>query len=341
MGSSAQSPGVDWQKKAIEHVPPDVGHVFLSKRGSSQPGREAIFRDWGYRLFSPMEGRFTSPYGKRGGGFHAGIDIAPPVPGTIGFRVYSVFAGTVQRSITTRKPQQRDRTNELAPHRTGNGVIIQNVGPGSSCDGEWQLYGHMTPVVANGQFVPAGTLIGWGDLSGVQSGPHVHYEEWDNCSTLSRQSTRDPLQTFKKFGVRPGDKICETVLVSDQIRLKVAGYYTGPLDGAGSQTWYAAVKRYQMDSGLVGDGHFGELSRATYDSKYQSQWEELQKRLVLLKRPNGTPFYTGAIDGIAGPKHYAAVTDFQRQCGLLDDGIWGQKSESAYHGILAAQGTSS
>lgn len=148
----------------------------------------------------PMVGRLTSPYGMRNGTMHAGIDIAPPVPGTVGSPVYAAFAGTGIATCTTQKPG--DKTSGITTGRTGNGVIIGNIGPGSSNDGEGQCYNHVFPAIKVGQVVRAGDLIGHTDLSGNQSGPHLHYEEWRDYRNPS--SHRDPMLSFNQAGLTPG-----------------------------------------------------------------------------------------------------------------------------------------
>src|SRR5690606_17924739 len=144
-----------------------------SSRGAAAPDRRSP------HMRSPIaKGRVSSPYGNRGGSFHAGIDIA--ATGGYGTPVAAAFAGKVVKVVRGRKHGDRSRVNELAPYRTGNGVIIQNP------DGERQLYGHVTPAVKVGQQVAEGELVGHVDDSGNTTGPHVHYEEWTRTGATRR-----------------------------------------------------------------------------------------------------------------------------------------------------------
>lgn len=148
------------------------------------------------RMSSPVEGRTSSEYGQRDGGFHAGLDIAT---GGVVRDVHATFAGKIVKIVRGRKLGDKSRVNELAPYRTGNGVIIQNP------DGEKQLYGHVDVLdsLKVGQSVVVGQLLGKTDLSGNMKGSakpyHVHYEEW-----TKNGATRNPRASFDAFNVKPG-----------------------------------------------------------------------------------------------------------------------------------------
>lgn len=145
-------------------------------------------------MHSPHEGRFTSGYGRRGSSFHAGLDIAPPKAGTVGTPVYAAFAGTVERVVTGREAgQPASRGRVLAAGRSGNGVIVRNP------DRERQVYNHVDPAVRAGQHVREGQLIGHTDRSGIQTGPHLHFETWNRAGRAF-----DPLVLFRKYGVKVG-----------------------------------------------------------------------------------------------------------------------------------------
>lgn len=145
------------------------------------------------KVSSPVQGYVTSKYGYRilGGArvFHAGLDIATGgKPGN----VHAMFAGTVERVVTNRKPGNRV-TDSYAPGRTPNYVSVRNP------DGELQFYGHTYANVKVGQRVKAGQKIGVTDLSGNTTGYHCHLETW-----RKNNSTFDPLILFRKYGIEPG-----------------------------------------------------------------------------------------------------------------------------------------
>lgn len=156
---------------------------------------------------SPFEGRFTSKYDLNrvldfGSGPvpspHSGVDIAPPIPGTVGGVVSAAFAGTVERVVRGRAPGQSASVGvALATGRSGNGMIVRNP------DGERQLYGHVD-VDSRWRVddaIAEGERIGVTDLSGKITGPHLHLETWHNASAASHF---DPATLFAIHGVTIG-----------------------------------------------------------------------------------------------------------------------------------------
>ena len=289
----------------------------------------------GDKMFNPLVGRFTSGYGPRGTGFHSGIDIAPPVAGTTGLPVYAAFAGTVVKTVNTRKPGQTDRVGELAPYRTGNGVIIQNKGAGSSNDYDFQLYGHIRPAVKVGDIVRAGQIVGYLDLSGNMTGPHLHFEYWKSSSTLTSPQSVDPLPIFKYHGITPGVSsgtgIGGSVDKADQIRLESSGHYKGDIDGIAGPMWDTAVRTFQTENNLFVDGDFGDKSRAAFDKKYYEHNKKVQEQLSkIIRKSTGKPYYTGYIDGIVGEYQRQATLNFQKDFGLLADAVWGSYTQKKY-----------
>ncbi|MBM4433600.1 MAG: hypothetical protein FJ028_00535 [Chloroflexi bacterium] len=108
----------------------------------------------------PVAGAVTSNFGYRWGGFHNGMDVAAPM-------YTPVKAGAAGQVVTAGKPY-------LAYGDTATVVIIAH---GSNFS---TLYGHLDdrvrpPVVRVGQFVTAGTTIGYIGMTGWTSGPHVHF----------------------------------------------------------------------------------------------------------------------------------------------------------------------
>lgn len=140
---------------------------------------------------NPFVGRVSSEFGPRNGRLHAGIDIAPGVAGRVGDPVVAAYAGTVVKIATDQIPG--DMSSGRAPGRTGNGAVVQNA------DGERQVYNHVFPVVAVGQQVAEGQLVGHTDHSGTQTGPHLHFEVWD-----ADGRPRNPRIDFGAHHVTPG-----------------------------------------------------------------------------------------------------------------------------------------
>ena len=108
----------------------------------------------------PLRGTLTSWFGPRWGSWHNGLDIAGPYYKPI----VAAAAGTVQ---VVGKPY-------LAWGDSATVVIIKHAGNFST------LYGHLDdsvrpPVVAVGQYVQAGQVIGYNGSTGFSTGPHVHF----------------------------------------------------------------------------------------------------------------------------------------------------------------------
>ncbi|MBB4686356.1 murein DD-endopeptidase MepM/ murein hydrolase activator NlpD [Amycolatopsis jiangsuensis] len=107
----------------------------------------------------PAHGTFTSGFGARWGASHLGIDIA----NSIGSPIYAASDGTV--------------IDAGPAHGFGLWVRIQ------LDDGTIQVYGHMNSFsVSEGQKVKCGEQIAEIGQRGQSTGPHLHFEVWQNGS---------------------------------------------------------------------------------------------------------------------------------------------------------------
>lgn len=101
----------------------------------------------------PLQGRLTSPYGPRGGGFHSGIDIGAPT----GRPIAAADGGRVT----------------FAGWKGAYGNCI-DVAHGN---GQTTRYAHMSQIsVGVGQNVSQGETIGLVGSTGRSTGPHLHFE---------------------------------------------------------------------------------------------------------------------------------------------------------------------
>jgi murein DD-endopeptidase MepM/ murein hydrolase activator NlpD len=107
----------------------------------------------------PVNGVQTSPFGARWGGFHNGLDIAAP-------KFTPLRAASSGRVVTVGRPYQA----------YGDTAVVVIIAHGYNFS---TLYGHLDdsrwPPVKVGQFVAAGTIIGYIGMTGWTTGPHVHF----------------------------------------------------------------------------------------------------------------------------------------------------------------------
>jgi murein DD-endopeptidase MepM/ murein hydrolase activator NlpD len=108
----------------------------------------------------PTEGRLTSAFGARWGTSHQGIDIA----NEIGTPIYALTEGVVE---------------EAGP-ASGFGLWVVVRHP----DGTQSVYGHVNRIFVDvGQEVEAGEEIAELGNRGQSTGPHLHFEIWDEDGT--------------------------------------------------------------------------------------------------------------------------------------------------------------
>ena len=144
-------------------------------------------------------------------------------------------------------------------------------------------------------------------------------------------STPAPTAYLLKNGVK-GDEVQRV-----QQRLKDLGYYTGTVDGQYGPGTAEAVRLFQVQNGLTGDGIVGEGTRAALFASSAQTYvpvdtptpnPELLKRgstgddvIEMQQRLKDLGFYSGSVDGNFGPGTEEALRLFQRQHGLTVDGM--------------------
>ncbi len=121
----------------------------------------------------PADGPVTSPFGRRWGRLHAGMDFGVPV----GSPVLAAADGTVA---------------EVARDAGGYGVHVVLAHP----DGTTTLYAHLSrALVEPGGSVLAGQQIALSGNSGSSTGPHLHFE------IRTPQGPVDPRPALRERGV--------------------------------------------------------------------------------------------------------------------------------------------
>lgn len=107
----------------------------------------------------PLSGSLTSPFGPRWGGFHNGLDIAAA-------KFTPLRAASAGQVVTVGRPYMA----------YGDTAVVVIIAHGYNFS---TLYGHLDdsrwPPVRVGQFVAAGTIIGYVGMTGWTTGPHVHF----------------------------------------------------------------------------------------------------------------------------------------------------------------------
>ncbi len=131
--------------------------------------------------------------------------------------------------------------------------------------------------------------------------------------------------------LKPGDRGKEVLDV--QSRLRALGFDVGTdgVDGLFGEDTRTAVELYQQQNGLLADGIVGENTWCELvESKYETGERLLYLRIppfrgadvVKLQRSlNCLGFNAGPEDGIFGPITERAVLDFQKNSGLIMDGM--------------------
>ena len=139
-----------------------------------------------------------------------------------------------------------------------------------------------------------------------------------------------------------------------QARLAELGYYSGGTDGIYGQTTVNAVKVFQRNNGLSGDGQAGPQTQAKLyaaTAKYASSpvttanpesvrslelgmtgndVYALQARLIELR------YMTGVADGVFGVETQEALKAFQKNNGITPDGVAGYNTLRKIHGSAKA-----
>lgn len=133
-----------------------------------------------------------------------------------------------------------------------------------------------------------------------------------------------------------------------QIHLNKLGFYELEIDGIYGPHTERAVKRFQLRHGLIVDGIAGVQTISALHSllhvpKIREGWQYVQygdkgqEVSRIQKRLQALGYYEAPVDGIFGILTERAVKNFQRDHGLLVDGIVGPNTRGALHTSYAAK----
>lgn len=130
-----------------------MGEKLFIPGGKLLRNETAPSRASGSRFLWPVSGELSSGFGDRWGRMHTGLDIAADTstPVSAARSGYIIFAGWLGSY--------------------GYAVIIEHN------QGYSTLYAHLSDyVVAKGEYVAAGSLLGYVGSTGLSTGPHLHFE---------------------------------------------------------------------------------------------------------------------------------------------------------------------
>jgi peptidoglycan hydrolase-like protein with peptidoglycan-binding domain len=114
-----------------------------------------------------------------------------------------------------------------------------------------------------------------------------------------------------------------------QTNLKARWYDPGPIDGLFGPKTDKAVRYYQLDRNLVGDGVVGPRTWARLDPPTVKRGSKGQAVTLLQQLLHDYGYNPGVVDGDFGPNTENAVKAFQNDYGLTADGIAGPKTWAA------------
>ena len=156
-------------------------------------------------------------------------------------------------------------------------------------------------------------------------------------SSRGSSTSENALNTLLKKGSR-GSAVTQL-----QQLLKDKGYLTGSVDGIFGNQTYSAVRAFQKDAGLAVDGIVGSKTWTALQSGNTSSRGSSSSRDIistetlkmgsrgtavsnLQQRLKGLGYSIGKVDGIFGSQTQKAVKAFQKDNGLVADGIAGPKT---------------
>ncbi len=113
-----------------------------------------------------------------------------------------------------------------------------------------------------------------------------------------------------------------------QRNLNTLAFNCGSVDGIIGEKTKDAIKRYQRARGLVVDGIAGVNTKGMLESDIKN----IQINL------NTLGFHCGSVDGIIGEKTTAAIKAYQKDRGLVVDGIVGVNTSSSLEKDLSQKG---
>jgi hypothetical protein len=304
-----------------------------------------------YDLDFPVEGQhhFTDWFwSRRTGGIHHAQDIMADKMAP----VLATADGTIRLvNWTSRSSMSPDRCCSLVlAHDDGwesRYIHLNNDTAGSDDGAGWGIADGIAPGVR----VTAGTVIGWvGDSGNAEdTAPHLHFELLDPGGVYVNPfhamakaggnwlgwGAADPLFDGSRV-LRSGERGADVRRLQEV--LNELGISSGRADAVFGPLTAAAVRGFQLDTGITADGIVGPNTRAALDDRYDpgvqqpnrilrhgDRGQDVVRLQQLLASAGHGP---GPADGIFGSQTHAAVLSFQQSAGLTVDGLAGPMTKS-------------
>lgn len=267
------------------------------------------------RVINDSTNRITQCYGNG----HRGVDLGWRTDESQN-RVFSNCQGVVYATL------------DNIPHGSekgggwGNYVLVQHP------NGYFSRYAHLQNgiMVKKGQSVNENTQLGIIGNSGRSTARHLHFEVQTSSSSADRINPTPYLSKAiyspappKPSGNTTIKYIQETLNQRYDTGLVVDGYY-GPNTKKGIVKGLQHELNVQFKAGLVEDGIFGARTKASCPIVRKGARGNITWLIQAMLYCRG--YNTNGIDGIYGDGTFNAVCNFQKNNGLIADGICGKNT---------------
>lgn len=267
------------------------------------------------RVINDSTNRITQGYGNG----HRGVDLGWRTDESQN-RVFSNCQGVVYETL------------DNIPHGSekgggwGNYVLVQHP------NGYFSRYAHLQNgiMVKKGQSVNENTQLGIIGNTGRSTGRHLHFEVQTSSSSADRINPTPYLSKAiyspappKPSGNTTIKYIQETLNQRYNTGLNVDGYY-GPNTKKGLVKGLQHELNVQFKAGLVEDGIFGARTKASCPIVRKGASGNITWLIQSMLYCKG--YSTNGIDGIYGDGTFNAVCNFQKNNGLIADGICGKNT---------------
>lgn len=201
------------------------------------------------KMVRPTSGPVTSPFGRRWGRLHAGMDIAPPAgtPIVAALDGSVVFAGVMSGY--------------------GNYICLKHTQRLSTCYGHQERF---APGISTGVHVTKGQRIGYVGSTGHSTGPHLHFEVRLGPGFSGQPTDPAPYLQGSAFAENMQETGPSQCASPSAVNVAVNGNYAWPIGnstvgrnvigrpGEGTHSFSAPPNNWQSDNALDISTHHGD-----------------------------------------------------------------------------------